>query len=209
MNVLLVEDDSRVAEFLVRGLAAEGYNVDVCHDGSTGLEYGKLQHFDLIVLDLMLPGMHGFDVCQQLRVAAVKTPLLMLTAMDEVTHKVRGLRLGADDYLTKPFAFSELLARIDALVRRSGTSLPKAAVPQVIADCAAKHDNVRLIDIHGTFLGHGLHVRQFWQPHYDAADPHYWYFDNLEDPNNRGYDAIRRLFLIEMARVLPGRLAGR
>ncbi len=127
MNILLIEDDSRVTEFLVRGLAAEGYQVDVCHDGATGLEFAKSRNFDLIVLDLMLPGMHGFDVCQQLRVAAVKTPLLMLTATDEVTQKVRGLRLGADDYMTKPFAFSELLARLDALVRRSGSSSPKAA----------------------------------------------------------------------------------
>ena len=80
------------------------------------------------------------------------------------------------------------------------------AYNQVIADCAARHGSVHLVDIHGTFLGHGLHAQQFWQPHYDAGDPHYWYFDNLEDPNNRGYDAIRRLFLIEMARVLPQRL---
>ena len=131
MNILLIEDDSRVTEFLVRGLAAEGYQVDVCHDGASGLEFAKSRNFDLIVLDLMLPGMHGFEVCQQLRVAVVKTPLLMLTAADEVDQKVRGLRLGADDYLTKPFAFSELLARLDALIRRSSTCPPKAASMEV------------------------------------------------------------------------------
>lgn len=127
MNILLVEDDDRVIEFLVRGLKAEGYDVDVCRDGPSGLEHGKSRTCDLIILDLMLPGMHGFEVCQNLRMAGANTPLLMLTAMDEVEHRVRGLRLGADDYLTKPFVFSELLARIDALMRRSGAAVPKAA----------------------------------------------------------------------------------
>lgn len=127
MNILLVEDDDRVIEFLVRGLKAEGYDADVCRDGPSGLEYGKSRTCDLIILDLMLPGMHGFEVCQNLRMAGANTPLLMLTAMDEVEHRVRGLRLGADDYLTKPFVFSELLARIDALMRRSGAATPKAS----------------------------------------------------------------------------------
>ena len=131
MNILLVEDDDRVNEFLTRGLKAEGYSVDVCRDGPSGLDFGRSRRFDIILLDLMLPGMHGFEVCQQLRMAGVNTPLLMLTAMDDVDQRVRGLRLGADDYLTKPFVFSELLARIDALLRRSGESQPKATSLEV------------------------------------------------------------------------------
>lgn len=131
MNILLVEDDDRVNEFLTRGLKAEGYSVDVCRDGPSGLDFGRSRRFDVILLDLMLPGMHGFEVCQQLRMAGVNTPLLMLTAMDDVDQRVRGLRLGADDYLTKPFVFSELLARIDALLRRSGESKPKATSLEV------------------------------------------------------------------------------
>ena len=131
MNILLVEDDDRVNEFLTRGLKAEGYSVDVCRDGPSGLDFGRSRRFDVILLDLMLPGMHGFEVCQQLRMAGVNTPLLMLTAMDDVDQRVRGLRLGADDYLTKPFVFSELLARIDALLRRSGESKPKASSLEV------------------------------------------------------------------------------
>lgn len=84
-----------------------------------------------------------------------------------------------------------------------------AAYNAVIARTADRRADTTLVDIRSAFLGHGIHCRQFWHPHYDSADPHYWYFDNLEDPNDRGYDAIRRLFLTEMARVLPGRLAGR
>ena len=143
MKILVVEDDERVREFLVRGLKAEGYGVDSCHDGLMGLEYGSSPQFHLIILDLMLPKMHGFDVCQQLRLAGVRTPLLMLTAMDEVEHKVRGLRLGADDYLTKPFMFSELLARIDALIRRSGATLPEAEILQV-GDLAFERETLQV-----------------------------------------------------------------
>lgn len=84
-----------------------------------------------------------------------------------------------------------------------------AAYNEVIARTAGRRSDTTLVDIHREFLGHGIHCRQFWHRHYDSTDPHYWYFDNLEDPNDRGYDAIRRLFLIEMARVLPGRLAAR
>lgn len=80
------------------------------------------------------------------------------------------------------------------------------AYNKVLADCAARRDDVDLIDMHGTFLGHGIHCLKFWNPHYHADDPHYWYFDNLEDPNNRGYDALRRLFLIEMAKTLLAKI---
>ena len=119
MNVLLVEDEPRVADFIDRGLRAENHGVTVASSGSEGVDLAKTGEFDVIVLDLMLPDMHGYDVCQRLRLEGDHTPILMLTAMDALEDKIKGLKLGADDYLTKPFDFDELLARIEALVRRS------------------------------------------------------------------------------------------
>lgn len=119
MNLLVVEDDLRVADFLARGLRAEGYLVTVARSGPEGLELGRSQPFDLILLDLMLPGLSGLEVCQELRARRVLTPILMLTALDTTEDKIKGLRLGADDYLTKPFDVDELLARMEALIRRN------------------------------------------------------------------------------------------
>ena len=119
MRVLIVEDDQRVADFLRRGLAAEGHFCVLAHDGNEGLTLAMEGDFDMILLDLMLPGMHGHEVCQQLRMNHVHTPLMILTAMDSVEDVIDGLRLGADDYMTKPFSFDELLARMDSVARRS------------------------------------------------------------------------------------------
>lgn len=118
MNILIVEDEVRVADFLARGLRSERHTVSVAKDGEAGLEAGSSPEFDIIVLDLLLPKMHGHEVCQTLRQRGVQTPILMLTALGTVENRVDGLRLGADDYLAKPFAFDELLARIEALGRR-------------------------------------------------------------------------------------------
>ena len=120
MQVLVIEDDKRVADFLVRGLRAEGHSVQAVHTGTEGLDLAKASSnsYDLILLDLMLPGMNGLDVCQTLRSVGIGTPILMLTAMTSIEERVKGLRCGADDYLGKPFAFDELLARMEALSRR-------------------------------------------------------------------------------------------
>lgn len=118
MNLLLVEDEARVADFIQRGLRAEGHAVTVARDGETAVELLHGHAFDIVVLDLMLPGMGGQAVCQQMRAASDTTPVLMLTALDAVDDRVAGLRLGADDYLVKPFDFDELLARLEALCRR-------------------------------------------------------------------------------------------
>jgi DNA-binding response OmpR family regulator len=118
MNLLVVEDDSRVADFLERGLRAAGYGVSLARSGPQGLAMARAAGPALVVLDLMLPGLNGIELCQTLRAEGNHTPLLMLTAMSALDDKVTGLRLGADDYLTKPFAFDELLARIEALLRR-------------------------------------------------------------------------------------------
>ncbi len=121
-RLLLVEDDHRIADFVRRGLQAEGYAVEVATSGQAALLLGVEGQFQLMILDLGLPDMGGQQVCKQLRAEGVSTPILMLTARDTLQDKVKGLRAGADDYLTKPFAFEELLARIEALLRRRGTA---------------------------------------------------------------------------------------
>jgi len=123
MRVLVVEDERRIAEFLCRGLSEQGYAVDVATDGEEALDWPAVAEFDAIILDVMLPVRDGFQVCRVLRERGVKTPILMLTARDAVEDRVRGLDSGADDYLVKPFAFSELLARLRALSRRDRAAL--------------------------------------------------------------------------------------
>ena len=112
MNILLVEDEARVADFIRRGLSAEGWSVDHAADGEDALEHAASNCYDVILLDLMLPGIQGQDVCRKLRARKSTTPILMLTALDSPEEKVDGLKLGADDYLPKPFDFDELIARV-------------------------------------------------------------------------------------------------
>ena len=119
MRVLVVEDEERIARFLKKGLEEESYAVDVVGDGSSALDWVAGTNYDLILLDVMLPGLTGFEVCRLLRKRGIGTPVLMLTARDEVDDRVIGLDAGADDYLPKPFAFKELLARMRALTRRA------------------------------------------------------------------------------------------
>jgi len=122
MKILVVEDEERVAHFIQKGLKEEGHAVDVSYDGEDGEFLGEINDYDLIILDLMLPKKNGITVCRELRERGVSTPVLMLTARDSVEDKVRGLDAGADDYLAKPFAFEELLARVRALLRRQSES---------------------------------------------------------------------------------------
>jgi DNA-binding response OmpR family regulator len=121
MRVLLVEDEKHVAEAIAKNLKAEAFAVDIARDGETGEELAKINDYDVIVLDLMLPEQDGWTTCDHLRRDRIMVPILMLTALDDVNDKVRGLDSGADDYLTKPFHFSELLARIRSLIRRHST----------------------------------------------------------------------------------------
>src|SRR2546422_4814041 len=123
MYLLLVEDDVRIARVIERALREAGHRVDVLHDGIEGLARAEGGAYDLILLDVMLPSMDGVDVARQLRRQKVRTPILMLTARDAVADRVRGLDAGADDYLTKPFALEELLARIRAVGRRGADGL--------------------------------------------------------------------------------------
>jgi DNA-binding response OmpR family regulator len=124
MRLLVVEDERELAESLRRGLIAEGYTVDVAHDGSTGLGYAMTESYQAVILDLMLPRMNGFQVCARLRESRVGTPVLVLTAKDGEYDEAEALDTGADDYLTKPFSYVVLLARVRALLRRGGEPRP-------------------------------------------------------------------------------------
>ena len=123
-RILVIEDDERILQFLHRGLTYEGYRVDTAENGTDGLVVAREYPPDLIILDLMLPGLNGLEVCRRLR-AASNVPILMLTAKDSVNDRVGGLDAGADDYLVKPFEFEELLARIRALLRRVKVEAPE------------------------------------------------------------------------------------
>jgi two-component system, OmpR family, response regulator len=124
MRVLVVEDSKRMATLLKRGLEEEGYAVDASGSGEEAIDYARAAAYDAIVLDVMLPGVDGFEVCRQIREGGIRTPVLMLTARDSVQDRVTGLDAGADDYLTKPFSLQELFARIRALIRRGPTERP-------------------------------------------------------------------------------------
>src|SRR5271165_3882856 len=124
MHVLIVEDEKKMAELLKRGLEEENHSVSLAHDGRDALEMAQALEYDAIVLDLMLPGIDGFEVARRLRKGGNKTPILVLTARDTVPDVVKGLDIGADDYMTKPFSFEEFLARLRSVSRRSSADRP-------------------------------------------------------------------------------------
>lgn len=126
MRLLIVEDESKTASALRKGFAENGYEVDVCENGEEGLRRARAIAYDLVVLDIMLPERDGWSVLQDLREAGIRVPVIMLTARDAVKDRVKGLGLGADDYLVKPFAFAELLARVQSVLRRSSGTMPES-----------------------------------------------------------------------------------
>ena len=119
MRILVVEDDEKIASFISKGLKEAGFAVDVAPDGVDGLHLGMNEPYDVLVVDLMLPGLDGLSLIERLRVKGIQTPVLILSAKRSVDDRVKGLQTGGDDYMTKPFSFSELLARIQALIRRA------------------------------------------------------------------------------------------
>jgi DNA-binding response OmpR family regulator len=190
MRVLVAEDDKRIAQFIVKGLREEGYVVDHAGDGNAALEFALADGgalFDLIVLDVMMPGRDGFAVCRELRTRGVRAPVLMLTAMDALDDRVRGLDSGADDYLVKPFAFPELLARLRALGRRSPAAVLSNAlqVADLSLDLATRiaHRGERAIELStrefalleymmrnaGRPLGRTQILQAVWSFDYDGA----------------------------------------
>src|SRR5205085_8335291 len=155
MLILVVEDEVKMARALRRGLEQEGYSVELSGDGTDALDRVKNKEFDAIVLDVMIPGADGFTVCRELRARGEWAPVLMLTARDAVEDRISGLDAGADDYLIKPFAFGELLARLRALVRRDPAPRPSALqVGDVMLDPAS-----RQVSRAGTPVG--LSAREF------------------------------------------------
>lgn len=166
MQILIVEDEKRLADALKQILIDQKYMADVVYDGNDGLEYGKSGIYDLIILDIMLPFKDGFQVAFELRQSRINTPILMLTAKDTVPDKVSGLNCGADDYMTKPFAPEELIARIKALTRRKGevvldeTSYGdfnfNASTNQLYKDIKSVHLNFKEAEIMKLFLSKPL-----------------------------------------------------
>jgi len=139
MRLLLVEDDARIARFVAKGLREQAYAVDVASTGEEALYQAAINTYDLVILDVMIPGRNGFEVCGELRKSGQRMPILMLTARDAVEDRITGLDRGADDYLTKPFEFRELLARLRALLRRSGELRPaKISIADLVLDTAAQ-----------------------------------------------------------------------
>lgn len=134
MRVLVIEDEHKIARAIQKGLSLEGFAVDAAYDGEVGLRMAKDTEYDAIVLDLMLPKLDGLSLLTKLRESGNHTPVLILTAKDSVQDKVKGLNIGADDYLPKPFAFVELIARIQALIRRSTTKDPVLTFADVSLD---------------------------------------------------------------------------
>ena len=125
MRILLVEDDSKIASFILKGLKASGYAIDLAEDGERGLHMALTEPYDAAIIDLMLPKLDGLSIIERMRKEKIRTPVMILSAKGDVEDRVRGLQAGSDDYLVKPFAFSELLARVQALIRRaSGMSEP-------------------------------------------------------------------------------------
>jgi two-component system, OmpR family, copper resistance phosphate regulon response regulator CusR len=139
MRLLLVEDDAGIARFVAKGLREQAYAVDISATGDDALYQAAINSYDVIILDVMIPGKNGFDVCRELRRSGQKLPILMLTARDAVEDRIKGLDHGADDYLTKPFEFRELLARLRALLRRSAEIRPaQIAVADLVLDTGAQ-----------------------------------------------------------------------
>lgn len=138
MRILIVEDEQNVAAFIKKGLREEFYTVDIAEDGNLGLSMATNNVYDLIILDIMLPGIDGLKLCRLLREKGIKTPILMLTALDSVDNKVVGLESGADDYLSKPFAFSELLARVRALMRRTADIVSEFSIADLRMDLLSR-----------------------------------------------------------------------
>jgi heavy metal response regulator len=138
MRILVIEDEKKVAAFIKRGLEQESYAVDVVHDGLDGIAFAEANEYDCVILDIMLPGKNGFEVLDEFKIKGIKAPVLLLTARDAVEDRVKGLDSGADDYLTKPFAFEELIARLRVLMRRGGYGGPVLKYEDLSLDPATR-----------------------------------------------------------------------
>lgn len=186
MRVLLVEDEPRAAQMLSKGLREQGYAVDTAKDGESALYQSAITDYDAVVLDVMLPGMDGFEVCRELRRSASNVPVLMLTARDAVESRISGLDSGADDYLIKPFDFGELLARLRALIRRGRLPLTPTVLnvgnlrvdlrarqayrqDQVLKLTAREFALLEFLVLHaGTVVGRGAIAEHVWDSSFES-----------------------------------------
>ncbi|MBI2498400.1 MAG: heavy metal response regulator transcription factor [Opitutae bacterium] len=185
MRILIVEDEVKTADYLSKGLSESGFVVDVAHQGEDGLHFAMTEYYDLIVLDVQLPGRDGWSILQSLRRAGRQTPVLFLTASDTVADRVKGLDLGADDYLVKPFAFSELLARARSILRRGPTRQPEMLRILDLELDLARHKAARagqrldltpkefallslLVRRKGEVLSRTLIAELVWEMHFDS-----------------------------------------
>ncbi len=149
MRILIAEDERDMNDIIAKKLKSEGYVTDSCFDGESALEYIELTQYDAIVLDVMMPGKDGFEVVREIREKGIATPVIFLTARDTVADRVQGLDLGANDYLIKPFSFEELMARLRAMVRKSGENLTNTySIADLVVDCASHTVKRNGIDIH-------------------------------------------------------------
>lgn len=188
MRILLVEDEASIAQFIIQGLVESGYAVDAANDGREGLDYAVSAEYDALILDIMLPKMNGIELLRQLRRDGLKMPVLMLTAKDTLDDRVEGLDAGADDYLTKPFAFPELLARLRALLRRPPLQMGTVLQVDNLEMDTARHEVRR----NGTVLQ--LSPREYAVLEYLMRHPnqvltrtqigeHVWNFDFFNESN--------------------------
>jgi DNA-binding response OmpR family regulator len=148
VNVLLVEDDARVADFIGRGMRSESWHVSVATDGETALAMLDTERFDVVVLDRMLPGISGLEVCSRIRARQDPTPILMLSALGDVEDRVSGLKIGADDYLAKPFDFDELLVRVHALTRRAAGVFDAPGAEPAVLSIGSIRFNTASLEVH-------------------------------------------------------------
>ncbi len=156
VRILIIEDEKKVAAFIKRGLEQESYAVDVCEDGVEGQHFAEINEYDAIILDIMLPKKSGLEVLKEIKAAGVKAPVILLTARDTVEDRVKGLNIGADDYLTKPFAFEELLARLRVLMRRGAYGTPVLKFAGLSLDPATRRAKRGDVDVELTVKEYAL-----------------------------------------------------
>jgi DNA-binding response OmpR family regulator len=167
-HILVIEDEQKMADLIRRGLEEEGMSVDTIADGDAGLQSARAGSYDVIILDISLPGKDGLEIARSLRAENVKTPIIMLTASDTTDMKVRGLDSGADDYLTKPFAFEELLARLRALQRRTpGEEATRLQIGDLTLDLITRHASRLDVDVQLT--GKEFSLLEFFMRHPDQV----------------------------------------
>ena len=183
MRILLVEDDREVASYLLKGLSESGHRVDLAENGPDGLDRATHDSFDAMVIDRMLPGSDGLSIVASLRAAQIQTPVLVLSALGDVEDRVKGLRAGCDDYLSKPFAFAELLARLEALTRRGNAETTRLAVGDLDMDLLTRRvtrggreidllpREFRLLEYlmrhAGHIVTHTMLLEKVWDHHFD------------------------------------------